>query len=199
MTKSPSTLGILLFAATMAVFFIVYYFFSGVEYFDISLKANAFVLPIIYAGAAFWSVKTYWNNHKVVSFKDAFKRAFVPMFIGGILSIFSIYAFLNFVDTDAKKLLNYQYVTRQKSELDKEYTTARKILKHQKDIDELDQKYKERLQSFTPEAVKGKDMLTASHFSGYFAAILIFYVVLSLFFGAFFRTKTIYQETEIKE
>ena len=199
MTKSPSTLGILLFAATMIVFFVVYYFFSGVEYFDISLKANAFVLPIIYAGAAFWSVKTYWSSHKTVSFKDAFKRAFIPMFIGGILSIFSIYAFLNFVDTDAKKLLNYQYVTRQKSELDKEYTSSRKILKHQKDIDELDHKYKERLQSFTPEAVKGKDMLTASHFSGYFAAILIFYVVLSLFFGAFFRTRTIYQETEIKE
>lgn len=199
MTKSPSTLGILLFTATMIVFFVVYYFFSGVEYFDISLKANAFVLPIIYAGAAFWSVKTYWSSHKTVSFKDAFKRAFIPMFIGGILSIFSIYAFLNFVDTDAKKLLNYQYVTRQKSELDKEYTSARKILKHQKDIDELDQKYKERLQSFTPEAVKGKDMLTASHFSGYFAAILIFYVVLSLFFGAFFRTRTVYQETEIKE
>lgn len=199
MTKSPSTLGILLFAATMIVFFAVYYFFSGVEYFDISLKANAFVLPIIYAGAAFWSVKTYWSSHKTVSFKEAFKRAFVPMFIGGILSIFSIYAFLNFVDTDAKKLLNYQYVTRQKSELDKEYTSARKILKHQKDIDELDQKYKERLQSFTPEAVTGKDMLTASHFSGYFAAVLIFYVVLSLFFGAFFRTRTIYQEPEIKE
>lgn len=199
MTKSPSTLGILLFGATMIVFFVVYYFFSGVEYFDISLKANAFVLPIIYAGAAFWSVKTYWSSHKVVSFKEAFNRAFVPMFIGGVLSILSIYAFLNFVDTDAKKLLNYQYVTRQKSELDKEYTSARKILKHQKDIDELDQKYKERIQSFTPEAVKGKDMLTASHFSGYFAAILIFYVVLSLFFGAFFRTKTIYQETEIKE
>lgn len=199
MTKSPSTLGILLFAATMIIFFVVYYFFSGVEYFDISLKANAFVLPIIYAGAAFWSVKTYWNNHKTVSFRDAFKKAFVPMFIGGVLSILSIYAFLNFVDTDAKKLLNYQYVTRQKSELDKEYTSARKILKHQKDIDELDQKYKERLQSFTPEAVKGKDMLTASHFSGYFAAILIFYVVLSLFFGAFFRTRTIYPETEIKE
>ncbi|WP_374458920.1 DUF4199 domain-containing protein [Chryseobacterium taeanense] len=199
MTKSPSTLGILLFGATMIVFFVVYYFFSGVEYFDISLKANAFILPIIYAGAAFWSVKIYWSSHKQVSFKDAFKRAFVPMFIGGILSILSIYAFLNFADTDAKKLLNYQYVTRQKSELDKEYTSARKILKHQKDIDELDQKYKERIQSFTPEAVKGKDMLTASHFSGYFAAILIFYVVLSLFFGAFFRTKTIYQETENQE
>ncbi|SEW13810.1 Protein of unknown function [Chryseobacterium wanjuense] len=199
MTKSPSTLGIILFIATMIVFFVVYYFFSGINYFDISLKANAFVLPVLYAGTAFWSVKSYWNNHRVVSFKQAFKRAFVPMFVGGILSIFSIYAYLNFVDTDAKKLLNYQYVTRQKAELDKEYTSARKILKHQKDIDELDQKYKERLQSFTPEAVKGKDMLTASHFSGYFAAILIFYVVLSLFFGAFFRTKTIYQETENQE
>ncbi len=194
MTKSPTTLGIILFIATMIVFFIAYYF-SGINYFDTSLKINAFVLPVLYTGTAFWSVKSYWNNHRVVSFKNAFKRAFVPMFIGGILSIFSIYSFLNFVDTDAKKLLNYQYVQRQKAELDKEYTSARKILKHQKDIDELDQKYKERLQSFTPEAVKGKDMLTASHFSGYFAAILIFYVVLSLFFGAFFRTKTIYQET----
>ncbi|MBT2619293.1 MULTISPECIES: DUF4199 domain-containing protein [Chryseobacterium] len=192
MTKSPSTIGIILFIATMIVFFIAYYFFSGIHYFDTSLKINAFVLPIIYAAAAFWSVKSHWNNHKM-GFREAFKRSFVPMFIGGILSIFSIYAFLNFVDTDAKKLLNYQYVERQKSELDSEYKSARKILKHQKDIDELDQKYKERIQSFSPQAVKGKDMLTASHFSGYFAAILIFYVVLSLFFGAFFRTKTIHQ------
>jgi Flp pilus assembly protein TadB len=199
MTKSPSTLGIILFGATMIVFFVVYYFFSGVNYFDISLKINAFVLPIMYAGTAFWSVKSYWNNNRQVSFKQAFNRAFVPMFVGGILSIFSIFAYLNFVDTDAKKLLNYQYVQRQKSELDQEYTSARKILKHQKDIDELDQKYKERLQSFTPKAVKGKDMLTASHFSGYFAAILIFYVVLSVFFGAFFRTKTIYQEETNQE
>lgn len=195
MTKSPSTLGIILFIATMVVFFVVYYFFSGINYFDISLKVNAFVLPILYAATAFWSVKSYWNNHRKVSFKDAFKRAFVPMFIGGILSVFSIYAFLNFVDTDAKKLLNYQYVTRQKSELDAEYNSARKILKHQKDIDELDQKYKEGLQRFNPQAIKGKDMLTASHFSGYFAAILIFYVILSVFFGAFFRTKTIQPET----
>ncbi|WP_294296260.1 DUF4199 domain-containing protein [uncultured Chryseobacterium sp.] len=199
MTKSTSTLGILLFGATMIVFFVVYYFFSGVNYFDISLKANAFVLPIIYAGTAFWSVKSYWSSHRVVSFKDAFKRAFVPMFIGGALSIFSVYLFLNFADTDAKKLLNYQYVTRQKAEMDKEYQSARKILKHQKDINELDQKYRERLPSFAPDAVKGKDMLTASHFSGYFAAILIFYVVLSLFFGAFFRTKTIYQEEHNQE
>ncbi|SHG34278.1 Protein of unknown function [Chryseobacterium oranimense] len=199
MTKSPSTLGILLFIATMIIFFVAYYFFSGINYFDTSLKINAFVLPVLYAGTAFWSVKSFWNKNRVVTFKDAFSRAFIPMFIGGILSIFSIYAFLNFVDTDAKKLLNYQYVQRQKTELDTEYQSARKILKHQKDIDELNKKYKERLPSFSPEAIKGKDMLTASHFSGYFAAILIFYVVLSVFFGAFFRTRTVYQETENQE
>lgn len=199
MTKSPSTLGILLFIATMIIFFVAYYFFSGINYFDTSLKINAFVLPVLYAGTAFWSVKSFWNKNRVVTFKDAFSRAFIPMFIGGIFSIFSIYAFLNFVDTDAKKLLNYQYVQRQKTELDTEYQSARKILKHQKDIDELDKKYKERLPSFSPEAIKGKDMLTASHFSGYFAAILIFYVVLSVFFGAFFRTRTVYQETENQE
>ncbi|CAA7196634.1 DUF4199 domain-containing protein [Chryseobacterium potabilaquae] len=191
MTKSPSTLGIILFITTMVIFFVVYYFFSGINYFDISLKVNSFFLPILYAGGAFLSVKSYWNTHKVVSFRDAFKRAFIPMFIGGILSIFSIYTFLNFIDIDAKKLLNYQYVQRQKSELDAEYTSAKKILKHQKDIDELEQKYKEGLQRFNPESIKGKDMLTASHFSGYFAAILLFYVVLSVFFGAFFRTKTV--------
>ncbi|MDH6253919.1 signal transduction histidine kinase [Chryseobacterium sp. H1D6B] len=192
MAKSPTTLGIILFIATMITFFIVYYFFSGINYFDTTLKVNAFVLPVLYAGTAFWSVKSYWNNHQM-GFRQAFKRAFMPMFIGGLLSICGIFAFLNYVDTDAKKLLNYQYVQRQKSELDKEYLSARKILKHQKDIDELNQKYKERQVSFSPAAVKGKDMLTASHFSGYFAAILIFYVVLSLFFGAFFRTKTIHQ------
>lgn len=199
MTKSPSTLGIILFIATMIIFFVAYYFFSGINYFDISLKINAFVLPVLYAGAAFWSVKSFWNKNRVVTFKDAFSRAFIPMFIGGILSIFSIYAFLNFADPDAKKLLNYQYVQRQKTELDTEYQSARKIMKHQKDIDELDKKYKERLPSFSPEAIKGKDMLTASHFSGYFAAILIFYVVLSVFFGAFFRTRSVYQETENQE
>jgi len=193
MTKSPTTLGIILFIATMIIFFVVYYFFSGINYFDITLKINAFVLPVLYALTAFWSVKSRWNTHRM-GFREAFKRAFTPMFIGGFLSVICIFSFLNFVDNDAKKLLNYQYVTRQKSELDKEYQSAKKILKHQKDIDELEQKYQEGLQRFDPKTVKGKDMLTASHFSGYFAAILIFYVILSVFFGAFFRTKTIHEE-----
>ena len=192
MTKNPATLGILLFGATMLIFFVVYWFFSGITFFETSLKANAFVLPVLYVGTAFWSVKSHWNNHKM-SFKEAFSRAFKPMFIGGFLSVISIFLFLNFVDTDAKSLLNYQFVERNKSELVKTYKAEKSRLKSEKEIAELEKDYQKSIQSFSKEQVRGKDMLTASHFSGYFAAILLFYLVLSLFFGAFFRTRSVHQ------
>lgn len=191
MTKNPTMLGFILFLLTMVMFFVTYFFFSGVNYYDTTLKMNSFVLPFLYVLAAFWSVKSYWNNNSVVGFRTAFKRAFMPMFIGGLLSMLSIFAFLNFGDTAAKDLLNYQYVTQQKSELDNEYNKAKKLLKDERDIADLEKKYQERIQSFSPELVKDKDMLTFSHFSGYFAAILIFYLVISLFFGAFFKTRYI--------
>ena len=104
--------------------------------------------------------------------------------------MFVIFSFLNYADTDAKELLNYQYVQRQKKELDTEYTKAKKILKHKEDIDELEKKYQERLQSFAPEKVKDKDMLTFKHFFVYFAVILLFYMIISAFLAAFFRSKS---------
>lgn len=189
MTKNPLSLGLILFILTMLLFFGVYYFFSGVHYFEISIMINSFLLPVLYCGFAFVSVYSFWKYNGKISFKEAFRRAFIPMFSGGLLSLCSIFMFLNFVDKDAKDLLNYQYVQRQKSELDAEYTKAKKILKHQEDIDELEQKYQERLQSFTPEKMKEKDMLTFQYFSVYFGAIFFFYVVISLFFGAFFKTR----------
>lgn len=192
MTKSPVTLGFILFGVTMLIFFVVYYFFSGINYFETTLSVNAFVLPALYTLTAFWSVKSHWNKHKM-GFRESFKRAFQPMFIGGFLSVVSIFVFLNFVDTDAKNLLNYQFVERNKSELVKTYNAEKSRLKSEKEIEELDKDYNKSIQSFNKEQVKGKDMLTASHFSGYFAAILIFYLVLSLFFGAFFRTKSVHQ------
>ncbi|MBW8362322.1 MAG: DUF4199 domain-containing protein [Kaistella sp.] len=189
MSKNPVTLGIILFIITMLIFFTVY-FISGVSYFNTSLMMNAFLLPVLYCIFAFISVRTFWKEKGVINFKEAFSRAFMPMFIGGFLSIVTIFVFLNFIDKGAKDLLNYQYVERQKSELTNEYVKAKKILAKDQDIQELEQKYQERLQSFTPERIKNKDMLTASHFSAYFAAILIFYLILSLFFGAFFRSRS---------
>lgn len=191
MTKKPVFLGIILFIITMIIFFVVY-FISGVHYFDNSIKINAFLLPFLYCLFAFIAVRSFWKEKGTVTFKEAFSKAFTTMFVGGLLSTLSIFLFLNFVDPEAKDLLNYQYVERQKSELTKEYESAKKILAKDQDIKELNQKYQERMQSFSPEKVKDKDMLTFSHFSAYFAAILIFYIILSVFFGAFFRSKSAY-------
>lgn len=194
-TKSPVNLGLILFAITMAIFFIVYYFFGGSQFYDTTLKVNSFILPILYCAVAFISVRSFWKNNRVVRFKEAYKRAFIPMFIGGALSMISIFVFLNFVDVEAKNMLNHQYVERQKVELDKEYKDAKHFVKTDTERLELEKKYQDRLKGFAPELVDGKDMLSFKFFAGYFAAILIFYVILSFFFGSFFRTRN--PETQI--
>ena len=194
MLKNPLQLGIMLFGITMLIFFVVYYFFSGVNYYESSLTANAFILPALYAITAFLSVRYFWKNNDKVSFKDAFRRAFIPMFTGGLLSLFSIFMFLNFVDSDAKDLLNYQFVERNKKELTEVYEKEKAALKTDKDKEELERDYQKSLQSFDKEQVKDTNMFTFRYFSIYFGAIFIFYLVLSLFFGAFFRTKSPIQE-----
>ena len=191
MSKNVYTFGFLIFIATMLVFFGVYFFGYNTNYFNTSMLLNAFALPVLYTFAAYLSVNSLKKEKGILGFKDAFGRAFKPMFIGGFLSMFSIFAFLNYVDTDAKDLLNHQYVERQKTELDNEYNKAKQILAKKEDKEELDKKYQERLQSFAPELVKDKDMFTFRNFTYFFAAVLVFYTILSTFFGTFFRNKTL--------
>ena len=126
-----------------------------------------------------------------MGFRDAFGRAFNPMFLGGILSVLSIFAFLNFIDRDAKDLLNFQYIERQKTELNNEYQKAKLTSKTDEEKAELDKNYQNRLQSFSPEMIKDKDMFSFRQFTYYFGAIMVFYVILSTFFGSFFRSKTL--------
>ncbi len=182
--------GLILFILTMIIFFLVYYFYNGLHYFDTTMMVNSFVLPLLYALFAFFSVRAVWKTENTISFRVAFKNAFLPMFIGGFLSVLGIFLFLNFVDPAAKDMLNYQYVARQKAELNSEYTKAKKILAKKEDKVELEQKYKERIQSFAQERVKGKDMFTLKFFSLYFAAILVFDLIFAVFLGAFFRSRS---------
>ncbi|MGC4130353.1 MAG: DUF4199 domain-containing protein [Bergeyella sp.] len=190
MTKNPITTGIILFIITMLIFFAVYYFFGNINYFDISLKVNSFVLPVIYGGTALYSVRSFWKSRTSVTFRDAFNKAFVPMFVGGFLSVSGIFLFLNFGDVEAKNLLNHQFVEKNKAELTSVYQKEKSRLKNEAQLADLEKDYQKSMQSFSMEQVKEKDMFTASHFSGYFAAILVFYLIISLFLGAFFRSKT---------
>lgn len=190
MIKNVYTIGLMLFAVTMIVFFGMYLFGMNTEYFNNSLLINAFVMPIIYLAGAYYSVHLAQKIMGRMGFREVFGRAFKPMFFGGILSVISMYLFLNFVDPAAKDLLNYQYIERQKSELTAEYTKAKELLKTPEEKAELDQKYEDRKKSFSPEMIKGKDMFTFRQFSYYFAAILVFYVILSTFFASFFRSRS---------
>lgn len=191
MQKNVYAVGLVLFIVTMLLFFVMYFFGMNTDYFNNSLLVNAFILPAVYLAGAFISVNSVKKLGIQMGFREAFGRAFKPMFLGGILSVLSIFAFLNFIDRDAKDLLNFQYIERQKTELNNEYQKAKLTSKTDEEKAELDKNYQNRLQSFSPEMIKDKDMFSFRQFTYYFGAIMVFYVILSTFFGSFFRSKTL--------
>ena len=189
MIKNVYAVGFVLFIANMLVFFGAYFFAYNTNYFNTSMLLNAFALPALYTFAAYLSVNSLKKEKGILGFKDAFGRAFKPMCIGGILSMASIFGFLNFIDTDAKDTLNFQFVERNKKELTEIYQKQRSIMKTEKEKQDLDKDYQKSMQSFSPEMVKDKDMFNFRQFTYYFAAVLVFYTILSTFFGSFFRSR----------
>lgn len=189
MVKNVYGVGFLLFIATMLIFFSMYFFGMNVDYFSNSMLLNAFLLPAVYVAGAFLSVNATKKEGVPMGFRSVFGHAFKPMFIGGLLSVVTMFLFLNFVDKDAKDLLNYQYIDRQKTELSNEYEKAKSTLDKQEEKAELEKKYRERLKSFSPEMIKDKDMFSFRQFTYYFGAIMVFYVILSVFFASFFRSR----------
>ena len=189
MVKNVYGVGFLLFIATMLIFFSMYFFGMNVDYFSNSMLLNAFLLPAVYVAGAFLSVNAAKKEGVPMGFRAVFGHAFKPMFIGGLLSVVTMFLFLNFVDKDAKDLLNYQYIDRQKTELNNEYEKAKSTLDKQEEKAELEKKYQERLKSFSPEMIKDKDMFSFRQFTYYFGAIMVFYVILSVFFASFFRSR----------
>lgn len=189
MVKNVYGVGFLLFIATMLIFFSMYFFGMNVDYFSNSMLLNAFLLPAVYVAGAFLSVNAAKKEGVPMGFRAVFGHAFKPMFIGGLLSVVTMFLFLNFVDKDAKDLLNYQYIDRQKTELNNEYEKAKSTLDKPEEKAELEKKYQERLKSFSPEMIKDKDMFSFRQFTYYFGAIMVFYVILSVFFASFFRSR----------
>ena len=189
MVKNVYGVGFLLFIATMLIFFSMYFFGMNVDYFSNSMLLNAFLLPAVYVAGAFLSVNATKKEGVPMGFRSVFGHAFKPMFIGGLLSVVTMFLFLNFVDKDAKDLLNYQYIDRQKTELNNEYEKAKSTLDKPEEKAELEKKYQERLKSFSPEMIKDKDMFSFRQFTYYFGAIMVFYVILSVFFASFFRSR----------
>ncbi|AZZ58071.1 DUF4199 domain-containing protein [Riemerella anatipestifer] len=193
MGKSTINNGLAMSGAILLVFFVVYFFFMDVNYFHTTMIANSFVLPLIFGVGAFISVYSYKKEKVRLTFKEAFGKAFAPMFLAGFLSISSIFVFISYVDKDVKSLLNHQYIESFRASLEEEYTKAKQITKpNTEEAKELEQKYEEGKKRIEEKVKKKEDMFSLYHFSLVFAGYCAFFLILSVFFGSFFRSKTVY-------
>lgn len=198
MSKNVYSIGLVMFALIMLVFFVINIFFRDVHYYRNSVMLSSFLLPFIFALGAFYSVTTYSRAKKIINFKEGFGRAFTPMFVAGLLSLGSIFSYINYADPSTKDLLNYQYVESYKSSLEEEYQSAKKVIKPESDkMKELEEKYQEGKIRIAEKLKKKEDMFSASNFGYVFAGYCAYFLLLSLFFGIFFRTKQSLQDPNL--
>lgn len=93
-------IGISLFMITMLLFFLLLFVFSTqgrmteAQYFNYSVMISCFLLPVIYAGFAFYNI--YGEaSIRPLGFRHIWRLSFLPMFIGGLLSLAAIFVFFN--------------------------------------------------------------------------------------------------------
>lgn len=191
MFRNAYVVGFMIFVAIILAFFITNIFFQDVNYYKNSIMLNAFLVPLIFAVGAFLSVTTYSRWKKKLNFKEAYGRAFIPMFIGGLFSVITIFLYITYFDKDTKDLLNYQYIESYKNSLEDEYTKAKQIIKpDSEDMKEVERKYAEAKIRIQEKVKKNEDMFSLKYFAYVFAGFNAYFLILSLFFGSFFRTRS---------
>lgn len=195
MTKSPLVAGFILFAITMLTFFIVYYFFANANYWNTTMQVNAFGMTFLYVFAGFAS--TYWLRQGTrITYPQAFKQTFVTLFVGGILSMFSIFAFLNYADTDARDMLNHQYVQTELNNLDEAYAKKKTEVANHKDpakVKELEEDYKNAKIAREAAMKEDRNYFSFKFLSAIFGGFLLFYLMLSIIIAGFMKNKKRYE------
>lgn len=195
MTKNPLAVGFGLYLATMLVFFVVYYFFADASYFDTSMKVNAFGMTFLYVLGGFLSVLWLRGNNKI-TYPQAFKQCFLTLFVGGFLSIMSIFAFLNYVDTDARDMLSHQYIQTELNNLDEAYQQKKleaANLKDQTKIKELETDYKNAKVAREVAQKEKRNYFSFQFLSAVFGGFVLFYLLLSIIIAGFLKNKKRYE------
>lgn len=195
MTKNPVIIGLVLYGITMLLFFGVYYFFANANYWDTSMKINAFGLTFIYGITAF--ISTYWLRKGTrITYPQAFKQSFVTLFVGGFLSMASMFLFLNYVDTSARDLLNYQYIQTELNNLEEAYQKQKIDAAHHKDpnvVVDLEKSYKEAKEAREIALKEKRNYFSLEFLGKLFGGILLFYLLLSIIIAAFLKNKKRYE------
>jgi hypothetical protein len=183
MKNTPVHYGLLLTAITLILFFAVYYFFIGFDYYIISVGVNVFALPAIYTLITIILLYKKTNIEKL-SFAKNFQYSFVTMFLGGTVSYLLIALFFNFVDQDAQSLLQHQRLERNLENLYAEYQSLKEP------TEEQTASYNEYVKSLTSESVRNERLFGLKNSFIILGILYLFYLTISVFLSIFFRTRT---------
>lgn len=179
-----------IFVIANAIFFTLY-LLMDINFYQNLVNVGAFALPAIFTIGALTSVFLQKKKKGTIGFREAFKNSFMPMFIGGLLSFVSIGSFVNYGDENVKQVLNYQFRESFKNSLEEEFVKAKSIIKPKsEEYTELLKKYEEAKQRIQYEQEHKKDMFSPAYFSFIFAGYCLFFLILSIFLGTLFRTKS---------
>ncbi len=183
--NTPTHYGLLLAVITLVLFFAVYLFFSGFNYYSVTVNMNAFVLPAIYTLAVIILLYKKTNKEKL-SFADSFKNSFLTLFIGGTVSFLAIAFFLNYVDEGAQTLLQHQRIEQNLQSVHADY---KEIIEPSQ---EETQQYQEIVKYMQSDAAKDEPLFSLKKSFIILGILYSFYLVISLFLSIFFRTRNPY-------
>ena len=175
--KSSIQVGFILAAVTLLLFFLLYFLFSTtgtiseVDYFNYSALINCFLIPALYAGFGFYNAYTF-AKIRPLTFGQAWKLTFLPMFIGGLLSLGAIFIFFNTEGAWAEDSLQRGWY---------ELMTANP-----------NPDFMEKNGEFVKQMTKAEiNMFTLKVFLISFSAIIFFYFLISTIFAVFLRNRIV--------
>lgn len=183
MKNKPINYGLLLTAITLTLFFAVYFFFIGFDYYMVSIKVNFFVLPALYTLVTIILLYKKTNIQRLSFFKSL-QYSFSTLFIGGTLSYLSIALFFNFIDKDAENLLRHQRLEQSLKGLNAEYKSLQKPTK------EDTFKYNMHVKGLTSESAKSEPLFNPKNSFIILSILYLFYFTISVLLSIFFRTRT---------
>ncbi|SMC42679.1 DUF4199 domain-containing protein [Moheibacter sediminis] len=174
-TRLTLKLGGILFFVTIALFLILYFVFSTqgsiseADYFNYSSLINCFVMPALYAGIGFYSAFSA-AKQQALKFGQGFRKAFIPQFIGGLLSLAFIFIFFNTVGSWAEDSLQRGWYSLIETNPNQEFMEKNgEFVAGMKDLN--------------------YNMFTFRTFTIAFMTVLFFYVMISTIFAVFLKNR----------
>lgn len=175
--KKDIQVGLYLATATIALFLGVNYFLLTDRYFDYSpnqfyyasLLCNLFVIPFLYTTTVIYTL--YRKGLNVSGhFMRTLRSSLVIQILAGGLSMLFIWYFMNNLDMEASKEFSFQYVQVNKGNAIGGDTEVEDVMNIEKNLN---------LNFFN----------TAYIWTKIFPVIILFYLMISVIVGLFYRTK----------